>query len=110
MKYSIAQLLSLAFVTVFISHSSAAKTQNKIDKKVEMKCFVEVYGGIEAVHFITVKQSKLDNITKKLLGDNITVQGSGNKKFEIYRVHECVALAEPFSTIHAQSVDERTFR
>jgi len=77
--------------------------------KVELKCFVELYGGKETIHFAGVNPKKLQGFAKQLLGRKVLTSIAKGKQ-KIYKVNECVKLTDKFTSAHARQVDQATVR
>lgn len=75
---------------------------------VEMKCHVQLLGGIEHMYFAKLPLSKADKLTKQLIGRTITAN-NGNKD-KIYKVIECVKLDSAFKGFASKQLDEKTVR
>jgi hypothetical protein len=86
-----------------------AKAPVNKDKKVDVKCFVELVGGGEVVSFWNVSTSKVSRLSKSIAGQKVTVPNS-KQKVKIYKVHECALLKDDFTNSKAKRVDARTAR
>jgi hypothetical protein len=101
--------LSLFIFFTMTSFISEAEQINKKIKKVDAKCHVELYGGVETIYFRTIKSNQLDKLLKKLINKNVLTPSSSEKQ-KIYKVHECVFLQDTFKTSSSKKVDARTAR
>ena len=95
-------MLSFSFVT-------EAKPPEKKDKKVDVKCFVEVVGGGKAVRFWNVSENKVSGLLKSITGRKVMADNS-KQKVKIYKAHECVLLKDDFTGSRAKIVDSETGR
>ena len=95
--------------SMLLSNATFASGEQSAEQKVEMKCFVQAYGGAEAIEFANVKSSQLANLKNSLVGTKVLVLG-GNKKHKVYKVHECVPLHKLFSSSKAKALDAQTLR
>ena len=104
-------LKSIALITILLSLSDfvEAKTASKKEKKVDVKCFVELLGGGDVVSFWRVPQSKVLSLSKSITGHKVVVPNS-NQKMKIYKTHECVLLKDNFVSSRAKIVDAKTAR
>jgi hypothetical protein len=103
-------LLTVSFCCLSAAFfANAEKNQVISDKTIEMKCFVELYGGNEAVTFTNAPESHVKKLPEILVGSKITVQGAKQAKV-IFKVKECAPLNDAFKNVKARIVDERTMR
>lgn len=86
---------------------SAPKANN--GAKVELKCFVELYGGKETIHFAGVNPKKVKGFTQQLIGEKVLTSIVKGKQ-KIYKVNECVPLTEKFTSARARQIDKETVR
>lgn len=86
-----------------------AKPSAKEDKKVDVKCFVELVGGGETISFWSISAKKAANLSKSITGHKISVPNS-KQKVKIYKAHECVFLKDDFAGSRAKIVDAKTAR
>ena len=98
--------LSLFITLIMISFTSNAEQANK---KVDAKCHVELYGGVETIYFRTIKSNQLDKLAKKLINRSVLTPSSSEKQ-KIYKVHECVFLRDTFKTTSSKKIDAITAR
>jgi len=96
-------------ITLICSFFVAAEPQNIQGAKVELKCFVELYGGKETIHFATVNRQNVKVFEQQLLGSKVLTSVAKGKQ-KIYKVNECVPLTEKFNSAHARQIDEETVR
>jgi hypothetical protein len=96
----------MAFSLVIEAKSSG---KEKADKKVEVKCFVELVGGGETISFWHIPNNKVSNLAKSIAGHKITVPNS-KQKVQIYKTHECVLSKENFIGSRAKAVDSKMAR
>ena len=76
---------------------------------VEMKCYIGLLGGGEAIHFVNSNQTTLKGLANLLTGSLVIVPSAKQKK-EIYKVKECVPLGDKFENSIAQQLDDNTVR
>jgi hypothetical protein len=81
----------------------------KEDKKVDMKCYVELYGGSETIYFANFKQSKLKSLARTLVNRRILTHTSKEKQ-KVYAVKECVLEKEVFNSSIANSIEANMAR
>jgi len=86
-----------------------AKPTEKKDKKVDVKCFVELVGGGERVSFWHIPSKKLSGLSQSITGHKVMVPNS-KQKVKIYKTHECVLLKDNFTGSRAKIVDAKTAR
>jgi len=86
-----------------------AKPSDKEDKKVDVKCFVELVGGSETITFWNIPSKTLPHLSSKIEGQKI-MGTSSKEKVKIYKSHECVLLKDDFSSTKAKTVDKKTAR
>ena len=101
--------LGLCIFFTMISFLSEAEQINKKIKKLDAKCHVELYGGVETIYFRTIKSDQLDKLAKKLINKSVLTPSSSEKQ-KIYKVYECVLLQDTFKTNSSKQVDARTAR
>jgi hypothetical protein len=98
--------LSLFIILIIVSFTSDAKQANK---KVDAKCHVELYGGVETIYFRTIKSDQLDKLAKKLINRSVLTPLSSEKQ-KIYKVLECVFLQDTFKASSSKKIDAITAR
>lgn len=91
------------------SFAIEAKQPEKKDKKVDVKCFVELVGGGDMVSFWNVSTSKASSLSKSITGRKVMVPNS-KQKVKIYKAYECALLKDDFTGSRAKSVDAKTAR
>ena len=94
----------ILFFTFFSTGIWAEKSE-----KVALKCHIELFGGVEVIHFVNVVKNDRQKLIKKLTGKSITVTGN-RKKQKIYQAKECVDLNERFKGAQANQLDANTVR
>ncbi len=99
MKYYI---IGLVFFSTLISPLVLAKN-NQLLKK-EVKCHVELYGGKETIYFGLAPLNELKNYAQSIIGKKIYVAKTKKKK-SIYKVLECVAMNDKFTSRKAKALD-----
>ena len=83
--------------------------QAENNEAVELKCHVELFGGLEVIYFVKAKENGGQALVNKLVGKNVTVAGSRKKK-KIYQVKECADLHDKFIGAQANKLDADTVR
>ena len=101
------QILLLILGLALVMNTAGAA--NNKSSKVEIKCHVELVGGVDIIHFALVQQQQLANIKQALAGQKVTTSQSKQKQ-AIYKVNECVGLHDSFVTAQAKSRDIFTAR
>jgi len=101
--------IAIVLSTVFCSFLIQAAPEKSQGSKVELKCFVELYGGKETIHFAGVSPQNVEGFAQQLQGKRV-LTSIAKGKHKIYKVNECVGLSEKFSTDRARQVDEGTVR
>ncbi|MCI2283145.1 TapY2 family type IVa secretion system protein [Colwellia sp. MSW7] len=86
-----------------------AKSTATEDKKVDVKCFVELIGGRETISFWYIPSSQVSNLVNSITGRQVSIPHSKQKE-TIYKAHECVLLQDDFSGSKAKIVDEKVAR
>ena len=81
----------------------------KEDKKIDVKCFVELVGGEQIISFWNIPTSKVSSLSKSITGHKIMVPGS-KQKVKIYKTHECVLSNDDYTGSRAKIVDSETGR
>ncbi len=105
---SLIKILPLATLLIF-SIVAEAKSPVKKDKKIDVKCFVELVGGGEKVTFWNISSKKLSGLSNSIVGHKVTVPNS-QQKAEIYKTNECVLLKDDFTDSRAKTADAETAR
>lgn len=103
--FKITPLVALLMFSLVIE----AKPSDKKDKKVDVKCFVELVGGGETISFWNIPTSKVANLAKSITGHKVSVPNS-KQKMKIYKAHECALLKDDFTGSRAKIVDAETAR
>ncbi len=85
--------------------ANAAKPE-KLSKKVDAKCHVQLLGGEETVAFWSIPSNKLSGLVDKIVGSKVIT--NANKKTSVYKAFECVLLEEKFTHGRAQAIDAKT--
>lgn len=85
------------------------------ERSVNVKCFVELVGGGEAISLWFIKPSLLKNLAHSIVGREtlpLTNNGQINskKKLTIYKTKECVLEEDDFRSARAKAMDEDTPR
>lgn len=83
----------LIFLVVYLFVHSNAIANNHV---ADMKCHVELLGGKQTVLFSKTSKSKVKSMTEK--------------RKNVYKVIECVPLAQAFSTSASKNIDKQTVR
>ena len=95
------KIFSLLLVLSFLSVGSyAAKNDNK---KVDVKCYVELLGGEQTIYLGHVKKRELKNLSKTLVNRKILTPFSRQKK-QVYKVFECSLENKDFNSSKARQL------
>ncbi len=104
--YGLLTIAMVLFSTNIIAQTKLNPTQSAL---VELKCYVELYGGKETIHFAMVNKNDVADFAERLVGQKIATSLSKQKQ-EIYRVKECTKLRGKFSTGRGRKIDQQTVR
>ncbi|SEK30016.1 hypothetical protein SAMN05216262_10112 [Colwellia chukchiensis] len=88
---------------VVVSSMASAADKSKQSKKIDVKCHVELYGGLESIYFASVPENKLNKLDVSLSNRKIATVYSKQKQ-QVYRVFECAKLTEAFSSAKARNL------
>ena len=103
-------IIFLLFSTFSVhAQSSRANNQPVEREPQEVKCHVELLGGIETIYFVSTKELSLRNIANKIKGKQIITPLSENVA-TIYKVVECVKLYDDFTRLPSQNLDVESVR
>lgn len=104
-------IVSMKAILFFISTLtfSLVTEAKALDKKVDVKCFVELVGGGEMVSFWNVPQRKVSRLSKSITGHKVMLPTS-KQKVKIFKTHECVLLNDDFTSSRAKAIDSETAR
>ena len=77
--------------------------------RVDVKCYVELLGGTETISFWRIKSSLLPQLTKTIIGKKIEIipRPLGNKKGTIYQAKECILAEEDFTSLIANTLEDK---
>lgn len=97
--------LSFLSTTSFVVKANAPNGKIKPIKVVdiEMKCYVELMGGGESIQFTNTPYESLEDLTQVLMGRKVKLVGDKVAK-PIYKIKECVPLADKFKSKRAQAL------
>ncbi len=79
------------------------------NKKVEVKCFVDLIGGGQAIYYSKLAAKKVSRLPYMLEKNQNSVFYAGKKR-QIYRVNECVSKFAKFSSKIANRIEKTTPR
>ncbi|OUR62609.1 hypothetical protein A9Q74_04040 [Colwellia sp. 39_35_sub15_T18] len=100
----------LPFITLLtVSYTVKVDSKEKLHKKIDVKCFVELVGGGEQVIFWNISSKKLSGLSQSIIGHKVTVHNS-KQKAKIYKAHECILLKDEFTSVRAKRLDKDTAR
>ena len=99
---------SKLFLVLSFSLFTSIHTFAVEESLVEMKCHVQLLGGVDHLYFAKLKQSYANKLTSQLIGRTIS-QAKGNKD-KIYKVIECVKLDSSFNNFASKQLDKITVR
>ena len=102
MFYSI---FKYSLVIIVITLSSNADAFERI--RVEMKCYVELLDGETVIHYATVPEKKVAQLSKSLINRKISVIGTRDKKV-VTKVNECVESKMAFKSLLARDLQNST--
>ena len=102
------KILLLSTLLIF-SVTTEAKSSAKQDKRIDVKCFVELIGGGEKVTFWNISSKKLSGLSDSIVGHKIMMANT-KQKAEIYKAKECVLLKDEFTDSRAKTIDAQTAR
>jgi hypothetical protein len=105
-RYTTITLLSLSFI--FPSSVIFAKNV-QASVKTKVKCHVELVGGKDIIHFGVIKTERMPKYGQWLEGKKIAT-GFSKQKQQVYKVIECVKLADKFINPISRKVDDNTAR
>lgn len=98
------------FLTVLVFNIPAeAKSSQKDNTKVDVKCFVELVGGEETVSFWNIPTHQVSNLINTVVGQKVSIPHSKQKGI-IYKANECVLLKDNFSGNKAKMLDDKIAR
>ena len=83
---------------------AAAQAPAQEDKKVDAKCFVELFGGGEQIIFWHIPSKKLPNLVSSIVGKKVPTNTS-KQKVKIYKAYECVLQKDDFASSKAKALD-----
>lgn len=89
--------------------ASADNKQAGRAEQVEVKCHVALIDGNEEVLFYKIKAHKLKGLPGKIKGNKVSTSKS-SKKISIYKVFECAAKDNEFTSTKSRALDENTGR
>lgn len=93
--------------TIMISPQGVALESNQPVINVSAKCFVDLYGGVQAIVFAATKSDKLGQLANKMTNKSVKVGGDKTRK-KIYKTHQCVLIDEKFTSAIANQLDAVT--
>lgn len=109
MKIYINTTIKMISILTLITCSLVTNAKSTDDKKVDVKCFVELIGGRETISFWNIPTSQVSNLVNSITGRQVSIPHS-KQKGTIYKTHECVLLHDDFSGSKAKIVDEKVAR
>lgn len=101
-------IIFLSLSIIFTSGATLAKDAQKT-VKIKVKCHVELVGGKSMIHFGIIKTGRMAKYGQWLVGKKIAT-GFSKQKQQVYKVTECVKLADKFINPISRNVDENTVR
>ncbi len=101
--------LILALIFTMMSFSGISAENDKTSPKLDIKCHVELVGGGETISLWRIPQSQRKTLEQQMLGYKIYSHDSVEKR-EIYKVHQCVASKDSFSSAAANRLDKSIAR
>ena len=96
-----------------INVTSAQTEESKVtERRVEVKCYVELAGGAETISLWKIKESLLTGLSDSIIGHKVNIIGgqSNKKKGTIYQVKECILAEDEFSSPIARAMDKNMLR
>jgi hypothetical protein len=99
-------ILSL-FACLISQPSEANSSKEQKGSRVEMKCYVELVGGVDTIYRAVLSKNKLLGLEKYLVGNKISIAGEKKKQI-IYSVIECRRYKENFTSASARLAEENT--
>ena len=101
-------MIAVVLLTVITSTASHAAATGQASNH-EVKCHVELYGGKEAIYFGLTSSKDLKAYGQSIVGKKISVAATKGKK-SVYKVFECVAMTEQFTSRQARTLDSKTLK
>lgn len=105
---SVMKILPLLTVLAF-NLPVEAKSSQKDNTKVDVKCFVELVGGEETISFWNIPSHQASNLVNTVAGQKVSIPHS-KQKGVIYKANECVLLKDNFSGNKAKMLDDKIAR
>jgi hypothetical protein len=98
----------IAITSSLISQPSEAKNlEKKKAPRVEMKCYVELVGGVSTIYSAVLPNNEIAGLAEHLIGKKISMAGM-KKKQRIYKVFECISYKENFTNSAAKLAEQNT--
>ena len=95
--------MALVFGIVILSSPADAFER----KRVEMKCYVELLGGTNVIHYATMPEKKTAKLEKSLVNRKIVTVGNKDKQV-VNKVIECVESQMDFKNLFAKELQKRS--
>lgn len=83
--------------------TNEANSYQNQQEYVDVKCYVELFGGEKTIYLAYIKKERLKGFTKSIEGEKIPVIGSNDKK-RVYSAFECVREEHKFSITKANNL------
>ena len=100
--------ISLSLASSLVSHTLEAKnTKKNKTARIEMKCYVEMIGGVNTIYRTVLPNNRIVGLAERLVGKKIAVAGA-KKKQKIYKVTECVSYKDSFISSKAHLAEQNS--
>jgi len=99
-------ILTSGLLVSNLSHSATSAKKVDPNARVEVKCYVELVGGGEFIHYAAMKQKQVAPYQQSLLNQKIDVTGKKQMR-TVYKVHQCTSLDNDFKSIRANRMENR---
>lgn len=107
MKNILIHIIFIGIVGGYATNTNA--NEGKTDRKVEVKCHIELYGGGDSIYYQVISEKKMNTLPMTIVNRNIDVVTS-SKKQKVFKVNECVPINKDFSSKLAREKEKNTPR
>ena len=107
MLFSIVLSIALPILMLASVSVSAATNDKNPEEKIDMKCYVSLHTGANSIVKASIRRKQISQLKTMISGRDMLTTLS-DKRITVYKVYECVELADKFTSRKANKLDKET--
>lgn len=99
-------ILTAGLLVSNLGYSATSAKKVNANARIEVKCYVELVGGGDFIHYAAMKQKQFATYQQSLVNQKIDITGKEVMR-SVYKVHQCIDANKDFKSIRANRMEGR---